>query len=256
ITMSKESFIKLRGYDESLQGYGYEDLDIMNRAMANGLRLLPATLQKGGVIKHRSWERAQNMTNKNIHKTNLNNMEKCWSRCPWEIINPNGFGKATVYENFSAEPIEVGYKKNSIPTQNVPVSAIILYVGDRRLPAERKTIPSVMRNFPRETTMVKWDGAITMQALKTHIRRSMQPYILTCLGGTIFMPGSLHKMVAALEANPKEIYAYPTIRYIGCEPPHIPVAVLIRREACMNMSDGSKMNGVTVDEAVVEFLGL
>ena len=255
-TMMKGSFMELRGYDESIQGYGYEDVDIMNRAMIHGLRVLPAGYTKGRAIRHSNDERKRNTARKSVWTSNAINMERCRSRCPWEIINPHGFGKATVYKNFSEEPVGVGCGGDATSTRDVPVSAAILYSEETRLKAERMTVPSVMRNFPKEAMMVRWGGAGWGEMLGPSLMRSTQPYIFLCLGGTVLMPGSIRKMVGALKENPRELCVRPVVRYIGCEPPSAPVAVLVRREACVGRSGGPKLDGMTVEGAVAEFLGL
>lgn len=62
VAVSKENFMKLRGYDESFSGWGNEDTDLMQRAKGLGLRHLRIdTTRYLGIIKHSNEERVENM---------------------------------------------------------------------------------------------------------------------------------------------------------------------------------------------------
>src|SRR5580658_5872358 len=60
-SLDKDDFLAIRGYDETMNGYGFEDLDLINRLLMTGLKRKdidnPDFLK---VLKHGDWERICN----------------------------------------------------------------------------------------------------------------------------------------------------------------------------------------------------
>ncbi|SEJ69912.1 Glycosyltransferase like family 2 [Dyadobacter koreensis] len=60
IVMRRVDFIKIRGYDESMQGYGFEDHDVANRLEGNGLTRTIMPTEFAQAITHSQYERIRN----------------------------------------------------------------------------------------------------------------------------------------------------------------------------------------------------
>ncbi|HTR30743.1 MAG TPA: glycosyltransferase family A protein [Puia sp.] len=61
VTMRASDFYNIRGYDERMTGYGFEDLDLINRLSSSGLKRINIADQSYlGVIRHGNWERICN----------------------------------------------------------------------------------------------------------------------------------------------------------------------------------------------------
>jgi hypothetical protein len=60
LTLFKEDFLRLGGYDERMLNWGYQDVDFVRRAWTSGMTLRPWTrATAGGVIAHSNAERVQ-----------------------------------------------------------------------------------------------------------------------------------------------------------------------------------------------------
>jgi len=98
IAMSKPNFIKLRGYDESLGfEYGFEDIDLINRASQIGMQKIIIADVFLTAIEHPDELRSVNMKQSNIKITNYNH--RISAKSPNRIINQSGFGISTIQSN-------------------------------------------------------------------------------------------------------------------------------------------------------------
>jgi glycosyltransferase involved in cell wall biosynthesis len=66
LCVRREDFIEVTGYDESFDGYGFEDFDIVNRLGLNGCE--PFTINKSDFLKAISHERNDRLSNESFCK--------------------------------------------------------------------------------------------------------------------------------------------------------------------------------------------
>ena len=64
IAMRREDFIRLGGYNENLQGYGYEDTNLLERAQRLGLKIIGLSSAYAACLEHSDSERTVNYENK------------------------------------------------------------------------------------------------------------------------------------------------------------------------------------------------
>lgn len=107
IVLDRKDFDTIGGYDETYLGYGCEDTDLgmrlTNLGRIGGIITpgLVCHLEHGASIRNYDKE----IMEKQYYKTQEHNFNKVVE------VNPDGYAVATVYKNFSKEPIEIGYKK-------------------------------------------------------------------------------------------------------------------------------------------------
>lgn len=102
IAFRKEDFIALRGYDEIFRGWGWEDPDLTQRAVAAGFREIKMQCVGARVIDHSNEERTINLEDKTpVESSSRFNRRRTTSRVPGSIVNPRGFGRISVYVGFS-----------------------------------------------------------------------------------------------------------------------------------------------------------
>lgn len=73
IAVRREEFEELGGYNEDFTGWGYEDADLMERALASGFRLEYFDPRHAGAIQHRNRERTRFTEEKRIKRNNHRN---------------------------------------------------------------------------------------------------------------------------------------------------------------------------------------
>lgn len=90
-TIPRELFHKLRGYDESLEVYGWDDVDLYDRAKAQGyqVNILPKKLIH--VLDHTEEEQLRYYPLKDRWASIEINKQKCADK--FRIVNPDGYGK-------------------------------------------------------------------------------------------------------------------------------------------------------------------
>lgn len=105
IALTKASFSSLRGYDESLTGWGAEDPDLIARARRSGLPPVKLLWPGESVIDHSEEERVCNfdMGGKSRFQTNDANWERIKARPVTEVVNKGGYGSASVLVGLSSE---------------------------------------------------------------------------------------------------------------------------------------------------------
>jgi hypothetical protein len=109
IAMRREFFYKLRGYDERMIGYGFEDVDITRRAVKMGAHKIRMAWPGERAITHTDEERSKNFRDGEHTKIgNSRNTTISKSRAPDVAVNPLGFGLADVFVNFSKAPTRIG----------------------------------------------------------------------------------------------------------------------------------------------------
>lgn len=99
----KHEFINiLGGYDESFDGYGYDDHDLMNRALSLGFTFMPFRKYIDLVEDHKK-HKTENFKNKNWKQTELDNRIKSLTNLQKNIFKANQnkqWGKANLVKNF------------------------------------------------------------------------------------------------------------------------------------------------------------
>lgn len=70
VVISKTNFLQIGGYDEQMKGWGYEELDFVNRAIKNGLHKINIPLHYLGKLEHTQEERMKNYDP--VYKIELN----------------------------------------------------------------------------------------------------------------------------------------------------------------------------------------
>lgn len=106
IALRKEDFHKARGYDESFLGWGYDDLDLINRARRLKLRVVEYLHPGSCAISHTNHERVCNAGARfTPHEFSHQNVQRARTRLG--PVNPKGYAAACLLKNFSNEPVRV-----------------------------------------------------------------------------------------------------------------------------------------------------
>lgn len=120
----KKDFLKVRGYDERMAGYGFEDIDFKTRLTKIGLHLIPikkATFLKS--IKHDNWVRIKNEgVRQNLHVITVRHIEPFCSEVFFFYKNYS-YEKAMILDIFFhgqfAEKIKIIHKLNQVVIENL-----------------------------------------------------------------------------------------------------------------------------------------
>lgn len=105
IAVTKESFYKVNGYDESQnQGWGWDDTNFQFRVrMHNNLRIVPCSIAFNKAIPHSNDERVANYPNKNILETqemSIANLRRIEEEKDYIANVGKEWGRAKLTENF------------------------------------------------------------------------------------------------------------------------------------------------------------
>lgn len=119
ICVWKKDFLNVRGYDENMAGYGFEDTDLKARLKKSGLKTIP--IKKPiflKSIKHDNYIRIENEgLNKNIHSVAVRQL-KPFSSEVFFFFQNNLYEKATIIDTFFgggfSEKIKVINKQNQV----------------------------------------------------------------------------------------------------------------------------------------------
>lgn len=108
VAIRREQFLGLRGYNENFQGYGYEDLDFINRCRALGFTVQHLDAAHLQVIQHSDEERRKNydQENKKLKRQLKNNSIAAEANLALGHLLPNRkghWGNARLVKNFSTE---------------------------------------------------------------------------------------------------------------------------------------------------------
>lgn len=98
----------LGGYDESLTDYGFDDMDLMHRALLQGFRLMCFGGEYVSRIKTEGSDRVANMIVKDWRKTEAQNCARSAANIERGILRTNQdrhWGAATVKKNFFEEVV-------------------------------------------------------------------------------------------------------------------------------------------------------
>lgn len=109
----KNEFINIGGYDEEMENYGYEDVDIIKRFWRMGATAYAFGGQYVGRIPTPSIKKGENMKNKNWRRTEIENKLQSEKKIKngQLVRNENKeWGKACLLKNFS-ETVYCGCKK-------------------------------------------------------------------------------------------------------------------------------------------------
>lgn len=112
ICMRREHFLELGGYDEALEGWGGQDANLVFRAIAYGIELIPMEKKYYSFMRNPEELKLQYLK---VKKNNLlNNLRTTTEKIAKRDIIANrdsGFGIAKVYQNFREdEPIVLDQK--------------------------------------------------------------------------------------------------------------------------------------------------
>jgi len=114
----KNIFLSSGGYDESMEGWGYEDIDLNKRLLLLGFKPATINLRFLKCIAHNDKERSKNLRIKNIGRdgikvtsggsclSNFYKSEENLNKNKY-ILNNKKFGCGIVYKNFSSEPFYI-----------------------------------------------------------------------------------------------------------------------------------------------------
>lgn len=133
VAISRENFLKIRGYDETHQGWGPDDIDFFDRAVQQGMRFVRIPTQLyGNAIAHDDSERfrycapeATETTRQHLDNNGILSrfrsafLPRVASRKP-QAINPNGFGDGQITINFESTVSVL--KKETAPVQHYTAS--------------------------------------------------------------------------------------------------------------------------------------
>jgi hypothetical protein len=104
ISISRENFFRLRGYDETAYGWGNEDQDFFNKCDIWGLK--PIRVMDAYSIPHSDKERAQNYPTKKIRQSSQTNAKVLKQRMMEGYFISNihdSFGEGKVTKNFEED---------------------------------------------------------------------------------------------------------------------------------------------------------
>ena len=109
VVLRREDFHAVRGNDELFHGWGYDDVDIVDRAHRQlKLRVVDYLHPGSHAIPHPDNERIRFVKGKvSRHGLNQENMAIARARKVGQVINPNGYGAASVFKNLEQEPRRV-----------------------------------------------------------------------------------------------------------------------------------------------------
>jgi len=85
----KDAWVKLRGYDESMEGWGWEEADLYRRAELIG-KVVGYDIELVQTINHDENRRSTYYEEKNIRASNKKNKKIANNRT--RLVNPKGFG--------------------------------------------------------------------------------------------------------------------------------------------------------------------
>jgi hypothetical protein len=115
IAIRQTDFLRLRGYDERMVGWGSDDVDFLYRAVKSGWTIgltLPEGLES---IRHSDEIRVGNTGVPGyVRDQDDSNRRIMYSPDREKTINPKGFGIATVYRNFEDKPFNAKWGDISI----------------------------------------------------------------------------------------------------------------------------------------------
>lgn len=113
VAVRRDLFLTVRGYDESFRGWGYEDQDLYDRARltaggAGRRRLTAADKKDQGMVWRNSADSDAPTGAKPNDTLKANSLiSQANLRDKTYVVNPAGFGNATVYVNFSKQGTEL-----------------------------------------------------------------------------------------------------------------------------------------------------
>lgn len=111
IAFPMEMFHRVRGYDEALEGWGYEEWDFLRRGIGAGYGHVKVGYDKiGAALDHSDEERYVKNFDPSIDRlfTGPINKRKIDARGPGHVVNAEGYGTAKVFVNFSKDHVRVG----------------------------------------------------------------------------------------------------------------------------------------------------
>lgn len=105
LCMRRDDFLRIGGYDEAFQGWGFEDKDLRDRLIASGCKKLPMDTRFAGFVPHGDARRVEHMPPdwRNKRESNRRNRElSLHNRIQNELVANlgHGWGKATLCRNF------------------------------------------------------------------------------------------------------------------------------------------------------------
>lgn len=103
VALTKAAFLRLRGYDETFIGYGYDDRDFVARAVASGMALTVLPAKFARLIGHSRAERLARMPPQLSYGSDRNRVLSQASLAAGRLIANAGrpWGVAIVEKNFS-----------------------------------------------------------------------------------------------------------------------------------------------------------
>jgi glycosyltransferase involved in cell wall biosynthesis len=103
ISVSREMFHKIRGYDENTNGWGNEDQDFFNKCIINGAT--PRLLRNAPCISHSDVKRGENYEESGIRNSSRKNYRKMYNAIKQGkfVSNKNGWGEGEVTVNFKTK---------------------------------------------------------------------------------------------------------------------------------------------------------
>jgi hypothetical protein len=111
IAVRRSEFLAVRGYDESLgSGWGYDDTDFRGRLQSSGAKSALVKMPEERSIAHTGDERIKYMQRHDLTQVEQLSLNSriAGTRVRNALVNAAGYGRATVYMNFSEVPIQVG----------------------------------------------------------------------------------------------------------------------------------------------------
>jgi hypothetical protein len=118
LAVGMKQFLDVRGYDEGMYGWGYEDIDLFLRLQSSGAKCSPIKAAYLDCIQHDDEERYAFTKTKKIGREDpleegsscRKNLERSRHNLQINNLKPNGveFGCGVVYRNFDPRPIKIG----------------------------------------------------------------------------------------------------------------------------------------------------
>ena len=118
LAVNTKQFLDVRGYDEGMYGWGYEDIDLFLRLQSAGAKCSPIESAYLDCIRHDDKERCAHTKTKRIGRIDpleegsscRKNLERSRHNLQINNLKPNSaeFGCGVVYRNFDPRPIRIG----------------------------------------------------------------------------------------------------------------------------------------------------
>lgn len=174
IAVTKENWHSIRGFDETFEGWGYEDVDFYYRAVGPPFNLKPVFIP----MDHRKVHIIHSIQDRTGYYENVvphpyvsceENYRKSLSRPIGSMINPQGYGEAVVYRNFDPIPARVAWGEGMMNYNPEPIFTNIITTEAWSKNVVKETVcgpgSTVHATSPIVEKLPKWFGKFYIRSV-------------------------------------------------------------------------------------------